>query len=216
MNLRVLLVDDHRLMREGLRKILEGTPGIQVVGEAEDGQSALAAAAESRPDVVVMDVGMKGMNGIEATQRLRRERPLVRIVALSMHADKRYVRNMIRAGASAYVLKESASDDLLRAVQAASRGEHYLSPRVTGSLLESWSVPSGAESSSAFELLGPREREVLKLMAEGKTSKEIAAALELSIKTIETQPRNIGLKVGLHSVAELTKYAVREGLTTLE
>ncbi len=216
MNLRVLLVDDHRLMREGLRKILEGTPGIQVVGEAEDGQSALAAAAESRPDVVVMDVGMKGMNGIEATQRLRRERPLVRIVALSMHADKRYVRNMIRAGASAYVLKESASDDLLRAVQAASRGEHYLSPRVTGSLLESWSVPSGAESSSAFELLGPREREVLKLMAEGKTSKEIAAALELSIKTIETHRRNIGLKVGLHSVAELTKYAVREGLTTLE
>ncbi|NOT30123.1 MAG: response regulator transcription factor [Planctomycetes bacterium] len=216
MTLRVLLVDDHRLMREGLRKILEGTPGIQVVGEAEDGHSALVAAAASRPDVVVMDVGMKGMNGIEATQRLRKEQPTVRVVALSTHADKRYVRNMIRAGAAAYVLKESASDDLLRAVQAASRGEHYLSPRITGSLLESWSVPSGGESSSAFELLGAREREVLKLMAEGKTSKEIGARLDLAVKTIETHRRNIAQKVGLHSVAELTKYAVREGLTTLE
>lgn len=216
MTLRVLLVDDHRLMREGLRKILEGTPGIQVVGEAEDGQSALAAVAASRPDVVVMDVGMKGMNGIEATQRLRKEQPQVRVVALSTHADKRYVRNMIRAGAAAYVLKESASDDLLRAVQAASRGEHYLSPRITGSLLESWSVPSGGESSSAFELLGAREREVLKLMAEGKTSKEIGTRLDLAVKTIETHRRNIAQKVGLHSVAELTKYAVREGLTTLE
>ncbi len=216
MNLRVLLVDDHRLMREGLRKILETTSGVQVVGEAEDGRAALAAVAETRPDVVVMDVGMKGMNGIEATKRLCKDHPTVRVVALSAYADKRYVRNMIRAGASAYVLKESASDDLLRAVQAAARGEHYLSPRVTGGLLESWGMPSAAESPSAYDLLGTREREVLKLIAEGKTSKEMAAALGLAAKTIETHRRNIAQKVGLHSVAELTKYAVREGLTTLE
>jgi DNA-binding NarL/FixJ family response regulator len=214
--IRVLLVDDHRLLREGLRKILENTPGIQVVGEAEDGHSALAAVAQFRPEVVLMDVGMKGMNGIDATQRIRKEHPEVKVVALSTHADKRYVRNMIRAGASAYVLKESASEDLLRAVEAAAQGEHYLSPQITGCLLESWTTPEVPETSSAYDLLGAREREVLRLLAEGRTSKEIAAQLGLSIKTVETHRRNITHKVGLHSIAELTKYAVREGLTTLE
>jgi DNA-binding NarL/FixJ family response regulator len=171
--------------------------------------------AEFRPAVVVMDVAMSGMNGIDATQRLRKDHPGVRVVALSTHADKRYVRNMIRAGAAAYVLKESASEDLLRAVRAAAHGEHYLSPQITGCLLETWSAPQVPESSSAYEVLGAREREVLRLLSEGKTSKEIAALLELSIKTVETHRRNITQKVGLHSIAELTKYAVREGLTTL-
>jgi DNA-binding NarL/FixJ family response regulator len=215
MKLRVLLVDDHQLMREGLRRILENTPGIDVVGEAEDGRAALAAAAEVRPDVVVMDVGMHGLNGIEATQRLRENHPEIKVVALSAHADKRYVRNMVRAGASAYVLKESASDDLLRAVRAAALGEHYLSPRITGCLLESWTAPI-PESPSAHDVLGSREREVLRLLAEGETSKEIASQLSLSVKTVETHRRNITQKVGLHSIAELTKYAVREGLTSLE
>ena len=216
MSLRVLLVDDHRLMREGLRKILESTPGIEVVGEAEDGRSALAAVATYRPEIVVMDLGMSGMNGIDATQRLRKDHPEIKVVALSTHADKRYVRNMIRAGAAAYVLKESASEDLLRAVNAAAHGEHYLSPQITGCLLESWTTPQTPESSSAYELLGARAREVLRLLAEGRTSKEIATQLELSTKTVETHRRNITQKVGLHSIAELTKYAVREGLTTLE
>lgn len=216
MSIRVLLVDDHRLMREGLRKILEHTAGIEVVGEAEDGRSALAAMAQFHPDVVVMDVGMAGMNGIDATQRLREDHPEAKVVALSTHADKRYVRNMIRAGAAAYVLKESASEDLLRAVRAAAHGEHYLSPQITGCLLETWTTPAASESSTAYELLGPREREVLKLLSEGRTSKEIALQLDLAIKTVETHRRNITQKVGLHSIAELTKYAVREGLTTLE
>ncbi len=216
MTLRVLLVDDHQLMREGLRRILEGTSGILVVGEASNGGAALSAAAEFHPDVVVMDVGMSGMNGIEATQRLRAAHPAVRVVALSTHSDKRYVRNMIRAGASAYVLKESASDDLLRAVRAAARGEHYLSPQVTGCLLESWTASQAGDSSSAYDVLGSREREVLRLLSEGRTSKEIASLLHLSVKTVETHRRNITQKVGLHSVAELTKYAVREGLTNLE
>jgi DNA-binding NarL/FixJ family response regulator len=216
MTIRVLLVDDHQLMREGLRKILESASGIEVVGEADDGHSALAAVAKFRPQVVVMDVGMSGMNGIDATQSLRKDHPEVRVVALSTHADKRYVRNMVRAGAAAYVLKESASEDLLRAVRAAAQGEHYLSPQITGCLLESWTVPQASESSTAYELLGPREREVLRLLSEGKSSKEIATKLALSIKTVETHRRNITQKVGLRSVAELTKYAVREGLTTLE
>jgi two-component system, NarL family, response regulator NreC len=216
MSLRVLLVDDHQLMREGLRRILEATSWIQVVGEAEDGISALIAAVEQRPDVIVMDVGMKGMNGIEATQRLRSDLPDVRIVALSTHSDKRYVQNMIRAGASAYVLKESASDDLLRAVQAAGRGEHYLSPRITGCLFETWTAAGHREASSVFEILGSREREVLKLLSEGKTSKAIASELDLSVKTVETHRRNIAQKVGIRSVAGLTKLAVREGLTNLE
>ena len=216
MSLRVVLVDDHRLLREGLRRILEASEGIHVVGEAGDGLSALKAVAEFRPDVVVMDVAMNGMNGIDATQRVRKDHPGVRIVALSTHADKRYVRNMIRAGASAYVLKESASDDLLRAVQAAAQGRHYLSPQITGFLLESWIVPQTLEAPSVYELLGAREREVLKLLAEGKTSKEIGARLGLALKTVESHRRRISAKVGLRSVAELTKYAVREGLTTLE
>jgi DNA-binding NarL/FixJ family response regulator len=216
MTVRVLLVDDHQLMREGLRKILESTSGIEVVGEAEDGRSALAAVAAYHPDVVVMDIAMNGMNGIDATQHVSKAHPDVKVVALSTHADKRYVRNMIRAGASAYVLKESASEDLLRAVAAAARGEHYLSPQITGCLLESWTAPQTPESSSVYEVLGAREREVLRLLSEGKTSKEIAVQLALSIKTVETHRRNITSKVGLHSIAELTKYAVREGLTTLE
>jgi DNA-binding NarL/FixJ family response regulator len=216
MSLRVLLVDDHRLMREGLRHILESTTGIQVVGEAEDGRSALAAVEDFHPDVVVMDVGMHGMNGIEATQRIRQDHPEVKVVALSAHADKRYVRNMVRAGAAAYVLKESASDDLLRAVRAAAEGEHYLSPRITGCLLESWTAPAALDASSVHEILGAREREVLQLLSEGKTSKEIAGRLALSVKTVETHRRNITHKVGLKSIAELTKYAVREGLTDLE
>jgi DNA-binding NarL/FixJ family response regulator len=213
--MRVLLVDDHKLMREGLRRILEGASGIEVVGEAQDGASALQAIPDLHPDVVVMDVGMEGMNGIEATQRLRETHPRIKVVALSAHADKRYVRNMIRAGAAAYVLKEAASEDLLRAVRAASQGEHYLSPRITGCVLEGWTAPA-PEPTSAGDLLGAREREVLRLLAEGKTSKEIAVQLSLSVKTVETHRRNLAHKVGLHSIAELTKYAVREGLTSLE
>lgn len=216
MRLRVLLVDDHQLMREGLRRILEDTADIEVVGEAQDGLAALAAVAATHPDVVLMDVSMNGVNGIDATQRLRQAHPEIKVVGLSTHADKRYVRNMIRAGAAGYVLKESASEDLLRAVHAAAQGGHYLSPQITGCLLETWKATKEQRSSSAYELLAPREREVLKLLSEGKTSKEIGVALQLAVKTVETHRRNISHKVGLHSIAELTKYAVREGLTTLD
>jgi len=216
MSVRVLLVDDHQMMRDGLRAILGRRSDFEVVGEADDGRTALAQASSLQPDVVVMDVGMPQMNGIEATRRLKKETPGSRVVALSTHSDKRYVLNMIEAGASGYVLKEAASEDLLRAVEAASLGEHYLSPQITGAVFEPWRNTASRGKSSAYRNLGTREREVLQLLAEGKTSKEIAARLNLAVKTVETHRRNIGQKLDLHSIAELTKYAIREGLTSLD
>lgn len=216
MTVRILLVDDHRMMREGLSAILSATDGYEIVGEAEDGCTAVAAALDLEPDLVVMDVGLPRMNGIEACRRITKERPEARVIALSTHADKRYVLNMIAAGASGYVLKEAASEELIRAVDAVVRGGHYLSPQITGVVFEPMRGKPVRSASSSLEILGPREREVLQLLAEGKTSKVIAERLELSIKTIETHRRNISQKLGLKSIAELTKYAVREGMTTIE
>lgn len=213
MRVRILLVEDHRVMRAGLRAVLDSQESFEIVGEADDGKQAVERCVELAPDVVVMDVGMRGMNGIEATRRIT-DRTEARVLALSAHADKRYVANMLRAGAVGYVLKEAAAEDLIRAVRAVTRGEHYLSPQITGVLLERWR--RAAPSGSVYQRLGSREREVLQLLAEGGTSKEIAQRLSLSPKTVETHRRNISRKLGLHSVAELTKYAVREGLTTLD
>ena len=214
--MRILLVDDHRMMRDGLRAVLSGKEGIEVIGEAEDGRSAIQAALELVPDVVVMDVGMPDMNGIEATRRILKDQPNVRVIALSTHSDKRYILNMIAAGASGYVLKEAASADLIRAVEAVSRGEHYLSPQITGVVFEPVRGRPPKKNAAGYEFLGAREREVLQLLAEGLTSKVIAARLDLSTKTIETHRRNISQKLGLKSIAELTKYAVREGMTSLD
>lgn len=217
MTLRILLVDDHQMMRDGLRAILSSQDGIEIVGEAEDGRAALQAALDLKPDIVVMDVGMPDMNGIEACARILKEMPEIKVIALSTHSDKRYVLNMISNGAAGYVLKEAASEDLLRAVVAVSRGEHYLSPQITGVVFEPMrGRPIRRMKDSSYELLGAREREVLQLLAEGLTSKEIAARLSLSTKTIETHRRNISQKLGLKSIAELTKYAVREGMTSID
>ena len=214
--MRILLVDDHQMMRDGLRALLANHEGLEVVGEASDGRGAIEAAAAHQPDVVVMDLGMPDMNGIEATKRILKEQPDCRVIALSTHSDKRYVLNMIAAGASAYVLKEAAAAELLRAVNAVQGGEHYLSPQITGVVLEPVLGRTPKKRNGTYELLGAREREVLQLLAEGLTSKEIAARLELSTKTIETHRRNISQKLGLRSIAELTKYAVREGMTSLD
>jgi len=208
---RVLLVDDHRIMRDGLRAILAGEPEIEVVGEAVDGRGAIAMIERDPPDVIVMDVGMPGMNGVEATRNVLRSHPDVRVVALSIHSDKRYVRNMLAAGASGYVLKSAAADELLCAVRAAMRGERFLSSEVDGE-----GAVGRAGDGSAYSVLGAREREVLQLLAEGMKSKAIGEQLSIAYKTVETHRRNIMRKLGIHSVAELTKYAVREGLTNLE
>ncbi len=213
--MKVLLVDDHRMVRDGLRAILSTRPGIEIVGDADNGRAAVIAVQKLEPDIVVMDVGMADLNGIEATRRIKDAAPRVQIVALSTHSDKRYVLGMIDAGASGYVLKEAASDDLVLALKSVSAGKKYLSPEITGVVLEHYK-DRGQLPGSAYDVLGDREREVLQLLAEGKTSKAIAKELHLSAKTVETHRRNIMRKLDLHSVAELTKYAVREGLTSLE
>jgi DNA-binding NarL/FixJ family response regulator len=216
MSVRVLLVDDHKMMREGLRALLASVPDFEVVGEACEGRTALDLVRTLSPDVVVMDVGMPDLNGVEATRRIRAEHGRVKVIALSTHTDKRYVHHMLDAGACGYVLKMSAYDELLRAVRAASQGRTYLSPEIAGLVVERSTGPQAGRETSAFSSLGAREREVLQLVAEGKTSAETAREMHISVKTVETHRRNIVQKLGLHGTAELTKYAIREGLTSVE
>jgi two-component system NarL family response regulator len=211
---RILLADDHQMVREGLRAVLERTSAFRVVGEAASGREAVQLAQALRPDVVVMDIAMAEMNGIEATRQIRAAFPATAVVALSSHPDRRYVKAALDAGACAYVLKSNACDQLERAVTAATRGLKYLSAEITAGVIES-ALREGT-AGSVYELLGAREREVLQLLAEGLTSGEIAARLCVSTSTIETHRRNIMRKLDIHNVAELTKYAIREGITSLE
>ncbi len=214
MTTRILLVDDHQMMREGLRAILEKDDSLSIIGEASDGREGVRAAQELRPDVVVMDVAMSGMNGIEATRQIRDLSPNIHVVALSSHSDRRYVNSILEAGASSYILKAAAHDQLIRGIDAARRGLKYLCPGVTSGIIER-AVQQGAPGS-VFAILGPREREVLQLLAEGLTSSQIAQRLSVATSTVETHRRNIMRKLDTHNVAELTKYAIREGLTSLE
>jgi len=213
---RVLLVDDHELMRQGLRSILESEQDVEVVGEAVSGRDAVALARALQPDVVVMDVAMKDLNGIEATRQIRAECPRVQVVALSSYSDRRYVAAILEAGACGYVLKADAYDDLRRAIHAARRGKSYLSPDVAAAVIDASLKSPRPAAASALELIGPREREVLQLLAEGLSSPEIARRLHVATSTVDTHRRNIMNKLGLHSVAELTKFAIREGLTPLD
>jgi len=216
MRIRILLVDDHMMMREGLRALLTAQADLEVVGEAADGRSAVALAKTLSPHVAVMDIGMPDMNGIEATRRIVSENSRVRVIALSTYSDKRYVLQMLDAGASGYVLKTSAHDEIVRAVRAAHAGKTYLSPDVAGLVVEHSRREKDGGEVTAYSTLGAREREVLQLVAEGMTSAETAHRMQISIKTVETHRRNIANKLGLHSTAELTKYAIREGLTSLD
>ncbi len=215
MTTRVLLVDDHALMREGLRAILGKERSLEVVGEAASGRDAVVLTRALRPDVVIMDVAMKDLNGIEATRQIRSETPEAKVVALSSHSDRRYVAAILAAGASGYVVKANAYDELRRAVHAATQGKSYLSAEVAGAVIET-ALAVSSPAGSAYAALSAREREVLQLLAEGHTSSEIGRHLHLSTSTVETHRRNLMGKLGIHSVAELTKYAVREGLTSLE
>jgi DNA-binding NarL/FixJ family response regulator len=216
--IRVLLADDHQIMREGLRTLLEKQPGIEVIGEAADGRTAVRLASELAADVVVMDITMPDLNGIEATRMIIAEREGVprRVIALSMHSNRRFMAEMLKAGASGYLLKEGTGQELVSAIRTVASGQTYLSPKVTESFVEDYVRHVPTDRSTAFASLTPREREVLQLVAEGKTTKEIAGCLHVSVKTIEAHRAQIMDKLQIHSIAGLTKFAVHEGLTSSE
>jgi DNA-binding NarL/FixJ family response regulator len=205
---KVVLADDHQMMREGLRAVLERA-GVEVVAEAADGHDAIAKVKRHHPDVLVIDIAMPLLNGVDATRRLSAELPGLKIIALSMNSDRRYVLAMLRAGATGYLLKNEASDDLLNALSLVAGGKTYLSPAVAGGVVE-----EAMDSHRPVEgPLSVREREVLQLIAEGKTSKEIGAVLHIAVPTVETHRRQITMKLNLRTIADLTKYAIREGMT---
>ena len=216
MSIRVLLSDDHRIVREGLRTLLQKEPDLEVVGEAEDGHSTVELARKLRPQVVVMDITMPGLNGIEATRRITKEIPAVKVLALSMHVDARFVERILKAGATGYLPKDCASEELTRAIRTVSANQTYLSPTIADIVRKDYLRQGSKADSSVFSILTAREREVLQLLAEGKTTKDIAFRLEVSVKTIETHRQHIMAKLNLHSLAQITKYAIREGLTSLE
>ena len=216
MNIRILLVDDHAIIREGLRSLLEKESRMEVVADTNDGRKARDLVRELSPNVVIMDITMPGLNGIEATRQITAESPHVKVIALSIHSKRRYVADMLSAGAAGYILKECLFDELVQAIQAVVAGGQYLSPRITDVVVSDYVKRLSGGVDSPFEALKAREREVLQLVAEGKSTKQIALELHVSTKTIEANRRQIMEKLNIHSVAELTKYAIREGLTTLE
>jgi len=217
MGIRILIADDHQIVRQGLRTLLEKEPDLEVVAEAEDGRATVRMVRELTPEVVIMDVAMPDLNGIEATRQIVSEFPGIKVIALSMYADRRFVVNMLKAGASGYLLKDCAFEELTRAIRLVMAHKTYLSPGVTDIVVKDYMQGTPATTKhSVFSALTPREREVLQLMAEGKSTSQIAERLHVSVKTIETHRQQVMNKLNIHSVAELTKYAIREGLTTLE
>ncbi len=213
--MKILIADDHKIMREGLKTLLEKQPGMKVVAETNDGLEAVRLAQEHIPELIIMDVTMPGMNGIGAARRIREICPLTKIVILSMHADRRYVLEAFKAGAVGYLLKDSAFEELIQAIKAVFRNKIYVSPDITDLLVRYYISNEHEPNAGPYAVLSLREREVLQLLAEGKSTKQTADKLSISVKTVETHRQQLMQKLNLHSVAELTKYAIREGLTTL-
>ncbi|MBE0620132.1 MAG: response regulator transcription factor [Burkholderiales bacterium] len=212
MSIRLMLVDDHRLLREALHAILEKAGDMVVVAEAESGSKALALARALAPDVVVMEIGLEGMSGIEATRRMLTHNPAVRVLGLSIFEDQRLVLQMLQAGASGYVAKSAGSEELLRGIRAVAQGETFLYAEAEAAIVESLRTQS--LQGMRKDPLGRREYEVLQLLASGKTSAQIADALDIATGTVEVHRRNIMRKLDLHNVVELTRYAIREGLSS--
>jgi DNA-binding NarL/FixJ family response regulator len=206
--LTILLADDHGVVRQGFRRILEAQPDMEVVGEAANGREAVEQATKLQPDLAVMDVAMPELNGIEATRRLKQNTPRTKVLALSMHKDAVYVREILRAGAQGYLLKDSSDADLVAAIRAIARGEGWVSPGVANAVLTDYRQ----HVTDPIDLLSSREREVLQLIAEGKTNKEIAGLLNLSVYTVDAHRGRIMEKLNLHSTGELVRFAVRKGL----
>lgn len=216
MSIKVILADDHKIMRDGLRSLLEKEPDIEVVAEAENGRTAVQQVQELSPDIVIMDVSMHDLNGIDATRQIIAKYPDVKVLALSMHSDKTYVAGILSAGASGYLLKDSAFDELAEAIRVVISGQFYLSSRVAAIVTKDYVRHLSANSDpSTHSILTAREREVLQLLTEGKSKKQVALQLNMSVKTVETHRQKIMEKLDIYSIAELTKYAIREGLTSL-
>jgi DNA-binding NarL/FixJ family response regulator len=214
--MRILIADDHGIMREGLRALIEKQPDMEVVGEAKDGQMVVELARELSPDVIIVDITMPNLNGVDAARQILEENVDARIIALSMHSNKLFVTKMLQTGVLGYVLKSYLFDELVKAIYSVAANKYYLSPQITDVLVEDCigQVPTACESAS--ERLTEREIQMLQLLSEGQSSKQIALNLRISPKTVDAKRRRIMDKLGIYSVAELTKYAVREGLTSLE
>ena len=215
MSMKIVLADDHEIMRDGLRGLLEREHDFEIVAEAENGRMAVDFARELEPDIMIMDIGMPDMNGIAATRQIKAEYPDIKVIALSMYSDERFIEEMLQAGVSGYLLKDCAFDELITAIRTVAEGRVHLSPDVTTIMLNSFlHKKHGRDDSSS--ILTNREREVLQLIAEGNSTKEISALLNISVKTVDTHRQKIMNKLDIHKVAELTKYAIRMGLTSLE
>jgi two-component system, NarL family, response regulator NreC len=215
-NVRILIADDHKIVRDGLRTLIDSEEGMEVVAEAEDGRSAVQLSEKLSPDVVIMDIAMPDMNGIDATRQILRSNNRTRVIALSMYSDRRFVSGMLEAGASGYLLKDCAFEELVRAIRSVMADQTYLSPTIAGIVVSRYVGRESQADGTVFTNLTQREREVLQILAEGMSTKEIAYHLGVSVKTVETHRRNIMEKLNIHSISELVKYAIREGLTSLE
>ena len=216
MSQRIIIADDHKIFREGLTLLLKSLKDVEVLGEAEDGRSLVEMVKKMRPDMVILDVAMPGMNGIEAANQISAIYDNIKLLALSMHSDSRFVKQMLQAGAEGYLLKDCAFDELTMAIQTINKNQIYLSPGITNLVVKDYLQNNMKENANSGNVLTSREREVLQLLAEGNSTQEIANLLNISGKTVETHRRQIMTKLDLHSIAELTKYAIREGITILE
>ncbi len=215
MSISILLADDHKIVRQGLRSLLEESPELKIVGEADNGRDAVQLAGELHPDIIVMDIGMPKLNGIEATRKITERNRRAKVIALSIHSDRRFVRNMFKAGAKGYLLKECAVDELIDAVQTVYDDKVYISSHVSGTLIEDYVRELNVPLPNVEVELLDREREILQLMAEENNTKEIASQLNLSGKTVDHYRRQLMEKLDIHSVAGLVKYAIREGIISL-
>ena len=211
----VVIADDHKILRDGLRTVLQGVAGIEIAGEAGNGRKAVQLARRLEPDVVVMDVAMPDLNGIEATRQIRDSGARSKVLALSMHSDSRYVRGMLHAGAAGYILKDCAAEELALAIQTVVSNRIYVSPGIAGVIVRDYVQYLSEERAPRDSTLTKREREVLQLLAEGRTTAETAQRLHVSVKTVETHRRGVMEKLGLDSIPALTKYAIREGIISL-
>ena len=214
--IKVVLAEDHTIVRQGLRSLLDQQAGIEVVAEAENGRQAVNIAEQLQPDVVLMDFSMPDLNGLEATRQIKKRVPDVKVLILTRHANQEYIENILRAGASGYLIKKSAVDELIIAIQSVYRGDSFLDPSISGMVIDGYLHKPAGETQDPDVIITPRQREVLQLIAEGNPNREIASLLHISVKTVDNHRANLMQKLDLHSTADLTQYAIRKGIITLD